>query len=816
HLKLIIVSLALLLVTTSVLPVAAATLPSGFAETPVASGLTAPTAMAFAPDGRLFVCEQTGRLRVIKNGGLLATAFLTLPVDSNGERGLLGIAFDPNFASNHFVYVYYTATTPAVHNRVSRFTANGDLAVPGSELPILDLNNLSSATNHNGGALHFGPDGKLFIGVGENANGANSQTLNNLLGKILRINSDGSIPTDNPFFTTASDINRVIWAMGLRNPYTFAFQPGTGVMFINDVGENSREEINLGQAGANYGWPTCEGTCSNSAFVNPIFTYAHGNSSTTGCAIVGGAFYNPTVNQFPSGYLGTYFFADLCSGWVRRLDPVQANTVTDFTSGLTQPVDLQISADGNLYYLVRGSGQVFKIQYVAPLIVSQPANLAVNPGQDATFIVNAAGNQPLSFQWQRNGMDIQGATLASLTVPAVSTSDNGAQFRVVVSNSFGTVTSAVATLTVSGAQLDFSQNSFSVGEAGGAVTITVTRSGDLSGNATVDYATMNGTAVETSDFTTNLGSLSFTPGQPSQSFVVLITDDGYVEGNETINLVLSNPSGAALGSGATAQLVITDNDSNPPVNNPADQPDFFVRQHYRDFLNREPDAGGLSYWSQQISFCGSDPQCIRNRRLDVSAAFFTENEFQDTGFFVVRMYRAGLGRRPSFVEFSRDRTRLIAGTNLDLEKQLFSQDFVARLEFSARFPLAQSSAEFVDALISAVRTVSGIDLTIRRGDLINEYSLGANQNDSRARVLRKLIDYAEYRQAEFNGAFVLAQYFGYLRRDADQGGYQFWLNVLNNRVPNNYRSMVCAFITSAEYQRRFSSIVTHSNQDCGP
>src|SRR5262249_374323 len=157
-----------------------------------------------------------------------------------------------------FVYVYYTSTTPAVHNRVSRFTANGDIAMTGSETVILDLNNLSSATNHNGGAIHFGPDGKLYIGVGENANGANSQTLSNLLGKILRINSDGTIPTDNPFFNTATGVNRAIWAMGLRNPYTFAFQPGTGVMYINDVGESTREEINLGQAGANYGWPTCE------------------------------------------------------------------------------------------------------------------------------------------------------------------------------------------------------------------------------------------------------------------------------------------------------------------------------------------------------------------------------------------------------------------------------------------------------------------------------------------------------------------------------------------------------------------------------
>ena len=138
---------------------------------------------------------RAGRtLRVIKNGALLATPFLSVTVNSSGERGLLGVAFDPDFASNQFVYVYYTATTPTVHNRVSRFTANGDVAVPGSETVLLDLDNLSGATNHNGGAIHFGPDGKLYVAVGENANGANSQTLTNLLGKILRINPDGTHP----------------------------------------------------------------------------------------------------------------------------------------------------------------------------------------------------------------------------------------------------------------------------------------------------------------------------------------------------------------------------------------------------------------------------------------------------------------------------------------------------------------------------------------------------------------------------------------------------------------------------------------------
>ena len=230
-------------------PAQGATLPSGFSEKLMASGLASPTAMQFAPDGRLFICEQGGRLRVIKNGALLASPFLTLTVASAGERGLLGVAFDPNFASDRYVYVYYTAVTPTVHNRISRFTANGDVAVAGSEVVIFELDTLSSATNHNGGALAFGPDGKLYAAVGENANGQNAQSMSNVLGKMLRINKDGTIPTDNPFYATASGRNRAIWALGLRNPFTFAFNPAGTEMFINDVGQNTWEEINDGLAG---------------------------------------------------------------------------------------------------------------------------------------------------------------------------------------------------------------------------------------------------------------------------------------------------------------------------------------------------------------------------------------------------------------------------------------------------------------------------------------------------------------------------------------------------------------------------------------
>ena len=208
-------------------------------------------------------------------------------MSSVGERGLLGVAFDPNFSTNHFVYVYYTAPAPSIHTRVSRFTANGDVVVYGSEAILLDLDNLSGATNHNGGAIHFGPDGELYIAVGENANSANSQTLSNLLGKILRINPDGNIPVDTPFYNQATGKNRAIWALGLRNPFTFTFQNGIGRMFINDVGENTWEEINDGLIGSNYGWPTTEGETTDPRFVSPLFVYGHGSGPTVGCAITG-------------------------------------------------------------------------------------------------------------------------------------------------------------------------------------------------------------------------------------------------------------------------------------------------------------------------------------------------------------------------------------------------------------------------------------------------------------------------------------------------------------------------------------------------
>lgn len=391
--------LALLLgVLALATPVHAAALPSGFSETIIASGLGKVTSFAIAPDGRIFVTEQDGSLRVIKNGTLLATPFVTLPVDNQGERGLLGVTLHPDLATDPesaYVYVYYTVPGTPSHNRLSRFLADGDVAT-GDEEILVDLENLSDKLTHNGGALHFGADDLLYVAVGDNANATNAETLDSRFGKILRYTAEGEIPESNPFYTQATGVNRAIWVMGLRNPFTFALKPGTSTMFINDVGQNAWEEINEGVAGANYGWNTCEGFCNppNPNFRDPLFTYNHtATEPIFGCAIVGGAFYNPTTQMFPSDYVGDYFFADLCQGWIRRYDP-SANTVHDFATGLTTPIDLAVTNDGALYYLARGgTGQVRRVVYNPNAPTFTPTRTRTN---------TAAANSPTPTRTRTN------------------------------------------------------------------------------------------------------------------------------------------------------------------------------------------------------------------------------------------------------------------------------------------------------------------------------------------------------------------------------------------------------------------------------
>jgi len=257
----------------------------------------------------------------------------------------------------------------------------------------------------------------------------------------------------DPADTESAPVELALPFRPARNPFTFSFQPTSGRMFINDVGQNTWEEINDGAAGANYGWPATEGATTNPSFVTPVYSYSHGGGAFQGCAITGGAFYAGLPAQFPAEYVGDYFFADYCTGWINQLDETGGVvTVGTFASEIASPVDLAVGPEGSLYYLARGStGVVVRIDYTgsqAPAITQHPANLTVSVGQSASFTVGASGAPPLSYQWQRDGAPIGGATSTTYTLPTTAFSDSGVQFRAVVSNASGSATSNVATLTV--------------------------------------------------------------------------------------------------------------------------------------------------------------------------------------------------------------------------------------------------------------------------------------------------------------------------------------------------------------------------------
>lgn len=327
-------------------------LPEGFNATTIAIGLTGGTTLEVAPDGRVFVCEQTGALRIVKNDKLLAEPFVTLNVTSTWERGLIGVTLDPDFPRTPHVYVCYVTAKPYPHHVISRLTADGDKAVEGSEKILFEADDQTKLggdkpDGHQGGAIHFGADGKLYVAIGDQTAGAPAQRLDSLLGKILRLNPDGSIPDDNPFFTKAEGKYRAIWAVGLRNPYTFAVQPRTGRLWINDVGGRS-EEINEGAAGANYGWPAIDhGPTTDPKFRGPVHSYP------TAC-ISGGTFARDDLN-WPKEYRGRYFFADFNHGFIRTLDPDRPAQATSFASSLRRPVDLRFGPDGTLYVLMRNA-----------------------------------------------------------------------------------------------------------------------------------------------------------------------------------------------------------------------------------------------------------------------------------------------------------------------------------------------------------------------------------------------------------------------------------------------------------------------------
>jgi glucose/arabinose dehydrogenase/PKD repeat protein len=407
-------------------PVVASTTNPAFTNEVVVPGITAADTMIFLPDGRMLVGELTGKVWVVQPGASVKdpTPFLTVDYSLlTGEQGLMDITLDPAFASNGYYYVFYThGSTSGNRDRVSRFTASGGGTVAGSEF-LLWQDDVDAATEHHGGVVAFGPDGKLYVTVGDHFNAVTSPDLTSYHGKILRINSDGSIPSGNPFADGSGPHKDEIWAYGLRNPFRGAFDPVSGRLYIGDVGGNdpsvSMEEVNVGAAGANYGWPLCEGQCGVAGTTNPLYAYPHAGRDA---CVTGGFVYRGT--QFPAEYYGSYFFGDYVQNTIKRavLDPTgnlvavlnfePADGTPDGPMG--DPVKIIQGPDGSLYYVdigfndshVPNAAAIRRIRYT---ISNQPpvavANATPTSGPPQLVVsFSSAGSfdpegHPITYSW---------------------------------------------------------------------------------------------------------------------------------------------------------------------------------------------------------------------------------------------------------------------------------------------------------------------------------------------------------------------------------------------------------------------------------
>ena len=356
------------------------------------------------------------------------------------------------------------------------------------------------------------------------------------------------------------------------------------------------------------------------------------------------------------------------------------------------------------------------------------------------------------------------------------------------------------------ASVQFEAAFYGVGESANSVTVRVTRIGNLSGTTTVEFATgdtpatvrcdtVNGQATQRCDYETAIGTLSFAANEVSKDVVIFLWDDVHQDGTETFQISLRNASGGIIGTPATATISVTDNDTTASNINPIDVDEFFVRMQYLDFLYREPEPEGFESWLRVLRNCSdknNNPNCDR---IIVSSSFFRSTEFQIKGYFIYRFYRVSFGRLPTYEEFIRDLRRVTGQTEAEVNAALaqYTEEFRNRSDFRARYDAMSN-----DAYVEALQTTVGV--RVANSQALKD-DLNANRK-SRAQVLREIVERQEVNDKEFNGGFVAAQYFGYLRRDPEAEGYNGWLTYLD-RNPGDFRTMVNGFMNSVEYRLRF-------------
>jgi hypothetical protein len=607
------------------------------------------------------------------------------------------------------------------------------------------------------------------------------------------------------------------------------------------------------------------------------------NGTTLGAPFANNLFVGASRTTLLNGYLLRFKFtadrqhfsfsdphlADLVADNTDKFDVTESESLLigrDF--GIT--TDIQTSPDGNVFVVSLSNGAVYEISNRSALFVANLDGFQETPPHatpargTATLLLDKPQTTALVSLRFRNltgpetAAHIHGPAVAGQSAPPVFDlpAANFTDFQINLTET------QVSDLKAGKYYVNVHSTAFPAGEIRGQFgvasqssivqfdvadqeipegahfkTINVMRLGELSSAATVDYATSDGIATDRADYTAARGTLRFAPGEAQESFDVLITEDGYTEPAEGFVVTLSNPTGpVVLNTPASVALAIIDNDNPPPIPNPIDDAQNFVRQHYHDFLNREPDDSGLAFWTNEITQCGSNAQCVEVKRINVSASFFLSIEFQQTGYLVYRMYKVAYGDAMGtstlggshqlavpvirLNEFLPDTQQIGQGVvvgqtgweqQLENNKVAFAADFVARARFMTAFATTLTPAQLVDALYANAGVTPS---AAERSSVISEFGSATNTTDTaaRARALRRVAENATLAQQEFNRAFVLMQYFGYLRRNPndlpestlDYTGYDFWLTKLNQFNGNFINAeMVKAFISSDEYRHRF-------------
>jgi uncharacterized repeat protein (TIGR01451 family) len=705
----------------------------------------------------------------------------------------------------------------------------------------IDPSPLDASSSNNLIGVDTGLTPDISNGVNGNQIGTAASPID---PKLLALANNGGPTQTHLLLPNSPALNAGNTSLALDNgsPLT-TDQRGSG--FPRVVGSS----VDIGSVEANYTITATAGT-PQSAAINTLFSTALKATVKESNVAVGGV--SVTFTAPASGASGSF------SG---------SSTVTTDGSGVaTAPAFTANSIAGiyNVTATLVGTSLTTTFSLKNTASTATAVSSSLNPsllGQSVTFTatVTSAGGTPTGTVQFKDGVNNLGSpvTLNGSGQATLTTSSLTAGTHTISAVYSGDTLFGGSTGTLSPDQsvtnrplIKFSQPNYSVNENGKFITITVTRSGDTGPAVTVDYttpddsaatsvlpcATPGGVAIPRCDFTTALGTLAFASGQTSNTFTVLISQDAFLEGNETFTLTLSNPTGGAgfaQPSDSSATVTIIEDETTDSLT-PDDTEDF-VRQHYHDFLNREPDPAGLAFWMDNINKCQdltrrpptlSLNQCIETFRVDTSAAFFLSIEFQNTGYFVERIYKTAFGdinppsipvpvRFTNFIRDSQDvRGNIIVGqgawqAQLDNNKSAFALAFVQRSAFLTKYPGSTSATAFVDTLNgNAGNVLTGAE----RSALIAELSPNPSDPALRASVLRKIADNALFQQQETNRAFVLMEYFGYLRRNPDAGpeaglnfnGYNFWLNKLNS-FNGDYKAaeMVKAFLNSAEYRHRF-------------